>query len=113
MSRPVVAVCASKDCARDRRDDHRALLDALGGEVDIVRTSCLKVCHGPVVVVDPLGARPVAVEKVRKRKRRDGVLALARGGDVPAALKGRVVTGKARRKAVSRAAGAAAKRRSR
>lgn len=60
-----LAVCAGKDCAKEERKRYRRVLDAMRG-VDLVRTPCLGVCEGPVVVIHPLGDTPVVVQRVKK-----------------------------------------------
>ncbi len=75
--RPVVAVCAGKDCARDQRKQFRLLVDALDGlPGGIVKTKCMGLCNGPVAVVGPCSESPVVVRRIRKRPGRDAFLRL-------------------------------------
>ena len=64
-----VVVCAGSDCAKDERRAFRDLVSSLAGAgATVAKSTCLGVCHGPVVVLDPTGRRPVVVERLRKRK---------------------------------------------
>ena len=104
-TRPVVAVCSGSDCAKDERAAHKALLRGLRDEsgIDVVTTKCLKLCHGPVAVLDVRGT-PVVVDKLRKPKRRRAAIAAATGDpDALSSLSSRVVDGKAARRAIERA----------
>ena len=101
--RPVVVVCGGKDCARKRAEEHRLLLGVLGGDVEVVPTSCLDICSGPVAVLDATGDSPVVVEKVRKGKHRRAVVAHLQGADGGKPLRSRQVRGKAARKAAKKA----------
>lgn len=101
--RPVVVVCGGKDCARKRADEHRLLLDVLGDDVEVVPSSCLDICSGPVAVLDVAGDAPLVVEKVRKGKHRRAVVAHLQGADGGKPLRSRRVGGKAARKARKKA----------
>ena len=100
---PTVAVCGGKDCARKRPDEHGALTGALDPGADVVTTSCLGICTGPVAVLDPEGDALV-IAKVRKPKHRRALVEHLGGGPARKPLRSRIVTGgkakKARRKAL-------------
>jgi (2Fe-2S) ferredoxin len=102
--RPLIVVCAGKDCAGDRRSEFRALLAELSGDVDVVAAKCLDVCKGPVAVIDAEGHAPVVVERVRKPGQRRAVRTLATQRRLPKKLQKLVVTGKKGRKAAKKAA---------
>ncbi|MFP5321932.1 MAG: hypothetical protein ACLGIC_08805 [Acidimicrobiia bacterium] len=108
--RPVVAVCGGKDCARTRRDEHRALLEILA-DVEVVPTACLDVCDGPVAVLDPTGEAPVVVERVRKGKHRRALVDVLAGRPARKPFRSRVITGKAARTARKKAGKALQRRR--
>lgn len=98
--RPRVAVCAGKSCRR--HEAYGDLLRDLGGVADVVTVRCLDVCDSPVVVVGPDTERPIVLRKVRKRKQRRDLIALARGEPITARLREREVRRKRRRKALDR-----------
>ena len=99
----MVVVCGGKDCARERADEHRLLLGVLGGAVEVVPSSCLDICSGPVAVLDVEGDSPIVVEKVRKGKHRRAVVARLQGADGGKPLRTRRVRGKDARKALKKA----------
>jgi len=55
MARPLVYVCAGKDC-RKRKRARRDLLEALEGHASVREVRCQKVCDGPVCGVAVGGA---------------------------------------------------------
>ncbi len=95
---PTVVVCGGKDCARKRPDEHGALSGALDPGADVVPTSCLGICKGPVAVLDPEGDA-VVVARVRKPKHRRALLEHLGGSPARKPLRSRVVTGKKAKKA--------------
>ena len=97
-----IAICAGPDCAKDRRKDFRRLRDGLG-DLDVVITKCMGVCHGPVAVLAADSESPVVIERIRSAKQVKAVRRLARrGGDIPDRLR-EVHKPKKRRKAIGRA----------
>ncbi|MEM9711838.1 MAG: hypothetical protein AAGA17_06420 [Actinomycetota bacterium] len=74
-----VVLCAGSDCAKDERRAFRKLREAVRQSgLDVVPSRCLGVCNGPVVVVDPVGERPVVLRRVRRGAARRAVIDLAR-----------------------------------
>jgi len=47
MARPLVYVCAGKDCRKEKRG-RRDLLKALEGHASVREVRCQKICDGPV-----------------------------------------------------------------
>lgn len=100
-------LCSGSDCAKDERSAYRALRRCLDeADVGVVRSKCLDVCHGPVMVVADDDGSAVVIEKVRsKRRRADVATAIADGrlGKVAAAAP--VVDGGKRQRVALRKAG--------
>ncbi len=104
-----VALCAGSDCAKDQRKAFRRLAESLADAgVEVTRTRCLGVCHGPVAVVAPDAESPVVVQRLRKGGDRRRLLAVVGGGDPGAELdRDRHVPGRKRREKAERKARAA------
>jgi hypothetical protein len=75
--RPIVAVCAGKDCRK--RGEFAKLRDALDEQCDVTELKCVGLCNGPVVVLDPQGAKPAVYSKLRSKRHRKLLLAVATG----------------------------------
>src|SRR5829696_8014723 len=92
---PRVALCAGKDC-RHRRE-FEEMKSALG-QYTIVETRCLDICHGPVMILDPLSDEPVVLSKLRSSKDvRDVQRLMAGSTKLTARLRKRRVLGSKRR----------------
>lgn len=75
-----VLVCGGPDCAKDRRDDRKALVAACAeAGVAMRSTKCLGLCHGPVAVVVRPAGKPIVVERIRRRRHRRALVAVANG----------------------------------
>jgi hypothetical protein len=96
-----VAICTGRSCRK--RDGAAALRDAVAGSGRVVDSSCLSICKGPVVVLDPLGDVPLVLSKVRSRKAIRDVGRVVAGRPPSRRLRERTVTGSKRDKAVHRA----------
>ena len=77
VARPVVALCAGKDCAR--RCESAKMRATLEVECVIIDIACVGLCNGPVVVIDADAGRPAVYTKLRSKRQRRLVLAAARG----------------------------------
>jgi hypothetical protein len=99
----VVAICGSKDCRGWPEHDQ---LTAAFGSADVpcqvVDSRCLDICKGPVVVVGRIDERPLVFRKVRGRKQRRDLVALAAGGPITDRLRSLRVTGNSARRAIAR-----------
>jgi len=101
-----IAMCTGKSCRR--RPESSALHDALAGHADVVDTSCLSICKGPVVVVEPRGDAPLVLASVRSAKAIRDVSRMVADGRPPSRrLRERAAAGNKRTKAVQRAIRAA------
>lgn len=100
-----VAMCSGSACRK--RPEHAELRRQLSSEVELGRFGCVGVCAGPVVVVEPQGARPLVVARVRSAKARRDLLRLVRGRALSDRLRRRIVVGAKSSKAVRRARRAA------
>ncbi len=95
-------MCTGKSCRR--RPESAALRDALAGHGEVVETSCLSICKGPVVVVDPLGDVPLVLANVRSAKAIRDVRRMVADGRPPSRrLRERAASGSKRTKSVQRA----------
>jgi hypothetical protein len=80
--RPIVALCAGKDC---RRRCETAEIEAdLRGECTVIGVNCVGICSGPVVVAHGADDRPLVFSKVRSKKERRALLRLIVDGERPA-----------------------------
>jgi hypothetical protein len=97
----VVGLCAGKDCRRSREfEDLKATLTGC----TIVETRCLDICHGPVVIVEPLSEDPVVLSKLRAPKDARALQRVIDGdAELSGHLKKRRVLGSKRRSALRRA----------
>jgi hypothetical protein len=84
---PVFYVCKGKSC-RKRKKDHAAVLEILSREADVRRVSCRDICDGPVVGVS-VGDGTTWFARVDGEKSREGLLTLARKGEMVKALRKR------------------------
>lgn len=101
---PRITVCAGPDCARDERKAYKDLVDrAQGAGVELCRTRCMKVCHGPVAILDVDGS-PVVVSRLRGAKDRAAVVEGSLSGRLPKRLRKVTVTGTKAKKALARRA---------
>jgi hypothetical protein len=102
VQRNAIGLCTAKDCRG--RDEFGEVRRILAERCTVVELSCLDICKGPVAVLHPPDAEPVVVKRLRSRK---AALAAARyadtGGELPARLRDRQVTGSKRTRAVRRA----------
>ena len=73
--RPIVAMCAGKDCRK--RCEFAAVHDELVEQCDIVDIRCVGICSGPVVVVHPTADQPLVFSKLRKKRQRRELVAVA------------------------------------
>ena len=75
--RPVVALCAGKDCRK--RCEFVEMREALGADCDVVELACVGLCNGPVAVLDLGSSKPVVYSKLRSKRQRRLVVAAATG----------------------------------
>lgn len=75
--RPVVAMCAGKDCRK--RCEFAKVRGALEAHCDVLEMECVGLCNGPVVVVDPDGPKPAVYSKLRSKQHRKLIVAVAEG----------------------------------
>ncbi|MEM7139972.1 MAG: hypothetical protein AAF548_03005 [Actinomycetota bacterium] len=95
-----VVLCSGSDCAKDERKAYRALAARLESSgVDVVRSTCLGVCHGPVVVAADAEGRAVVVGKIRSDRRRSEVAEAIVAGRLGRVRKAGVAVSKAKRRA--------------
>ena len=98
----VVGLCAGKDCRRSREFD--ALKASLTG-CTVIETRCLDICHGPVVVIEPLSNHPVVLSRLRAQSDVRALHSvLVDDAKLSSRLKKRRVLGSKRRAALRRAA---------
>ena len=64
-SRPEIGLCTGKDCRK--ADGFRTVERELRRACVVRPLSCLDVCGGPMVVVEPRGDSPMVIERVRNR----------------------------------------------
>jgi hypothetical protein len=97
----IVSVCIGSAC---RRRHEPSLIDAFGddGAVRVVPTKCLGVCKGPVAAIEAPGAKRLVLSRLRSSKSVRDAVALVRTGALSDRLRGRRVTGRARRTALAR-----------
>ncbi len=99
--RPLVALCAGKDCRK--RAEFPKMRAALAAQCDVVELSCVGICKGPVVVARPAGAAPIVLSKLRsKRHRRELLRMLVDGRQPGPELADRTVRGSKRTTTVRR-----------
>jgi hypothetical protein len=99
---PLVAVCNGKDCRKGGTS--RRTIRVLEESARPIAVGCLDVCSTPVVVVDPLGDRPVVVGDLDGAKARRDLGRWVAGGEATDRLRKRLLGGKAARRARSKAA---------
>ncbi len=88
---PIFYVCKGKSC-RKRKREHAAVLEALSRAAKVELVSCRDICEGPVVGFSD-GHGKSWFRKVDGKKSREGLLALARGGEMVKALRKRLIDG--------------------
>lgn len=89
--RPVVALCAGKDCKK--RCEFAKMYDALDARCDVVELKCVGICSGPVVVAHAASDAPIVFSKVRTKQQRKQLLRIVVDGGSPSnELAKRVVT---------------------
>jgi hypothetical protein len=66
-------VRAGKDCRK--RGEFAKLSGALEEQCDVTELKCVGLCNGPVVVLDPQGAKPAVYSKLRSKRHRELMLA--------------------------------------
>lgn len=102
-----VVLCSGSDCAKDERKAYRSLARRLN-EVDaaVVRSRCLGVCHGPVVVVADQGGQSLVQQRIRSKKRQKRLVAAVATGELANVLTAspQVTKRKRRDRALARAA---------
>ena len=99
-------LCSGSDCAKEERKAYRALWSCLHGVgASIVKSKCLDVCHGPVVVVADADGRVIVIEKIRTRARREELADAIASGQPGKVAKAALVMpkGKRRSKALRKA----------
>jgi hypothetical protein len=95
IDRPIVAMCAGKDCRK--RDEFAKVHHELSERCDIVDLRCVGICSGPVVVVRPTSDQPLVFSKLRKKQQRRELVAVAVSNGKPSAvLRSRSVSGSKR-----------------
>ena len=99
---PLVAVCNGKDCRKGGTSG--LTIGALEESARPIPVGCLDVCSTPVVVVDPLGDRPVVLGEIDGRKARRDLARWVSGGEASDRLLRRVLGGKKARRARAKAA---------
>ncbi|MFK8023385.1 MAG: hypothetical protein AB8G26_05405 [Ilumatobacter sp.] len=100
--RPVVGLCAGKDCRK--RCEFAKIRDELDVGAHVVELGCVGICSGPVVAA-AVGGRVEVFSKVRKKSQRKELQRLVeqdRGASKE--LRSRRVTGSKRDKAARRLA---------
>ena len=98
-----VAMCTGKSCRR--RDEHGALREELAAtDTEVVEVSCLGICSGPVVVLQPAGDDAVVLKRLRSKKARRKLCKLSQWpAKLPRRLRDQMVSGGKRNKALHRA----------
>lgn len=106
----VVVVCRGKTCRRS--EGHDELRRELEDVAEVVTSSCLDICKGPVVVIEPTGEHPAVLQKVRSPKARRDVRAVVEtGAGLSPRLERRQVAKKKARKALATAIAAVGRKR--
>ena len=94
--RPLVAMCAGKDCRK--RCEFAKIRVELDAACDVVEFRCVGICSGPVVVIGADSDKPQVYSKLRsKSQRRHSLTAAVEGRKPSKALRERAVTGPKRR----------------
>jgi len=75
--RPVVAMCAGKDCRK--RCEFAKMRDSLDAQCDVVELKCIGLCNGPVVVIDPERPKPAVYSRLRSKRQRSLLLSVVAG----------------------------------
>ncbi len=100
---PEVGFCTGKDCRK--ADGFRTVERELRQACTVREVSCLDVCDGPVVVIEPRGKAPVVIERVRSRAVvLELIDCITDGGEMSGRLRKRVLSGSKRAKARRRLA---------
>lgn len=83
IDRPVVALCAGKDCKK--RCEFAKMHHALAKQCDVVELKCVGICSGPVVVAHADSDEPRVFAKMTTKKDRRDLLRVAVDGKNPSA----------------------------
>lgn len=91
-------LCSGSDCAKEERAAYRALSACLHDVgASIVKSKCLDVCHGPVVVVADTEGRATVIEKIRTKERRKQLAEAIASGQPDKVARGASVVAKGKR----------------
>lgn len=94
--RPLVAMCAGKDCRK--RCEFAKIREELDAACDIVEFRCVGICSGPVVVTGADSDKPRVYSKLRSKSQRRQLVDVAVGRRKPSkSLRQRAVKGQKRR----------------
>ena len=92
-------LCSGSDCAKEERAAYRALSACLHDVgASIVKSKCLDVCHGPVVVVADAEGRATVIEKIRTKERRKQLAEAIASGQPDEVVRGASVVAKGKRR---------------
>ena len=92
-------LCSGSDCAKEERNAYRALWSCLHNVgASIVKSKCLDVCHGPVVVVADAEGRATVIEKIRTKERRKQLAEAIASGQPDEVVRGASVVAKGKRR---------------
>lgn len=83
IDRPIVALCAGKDCKK--RCEFAKMYGALAKQCDIVELKCVGICSGPVVVAHAASDQPRVFARMKTKKDRRDLLRVAVDGKKPSA----------------------------
>jgi len=97
--RPVVAMCAGKDCRS--RCEFATMRRALDNDCHIVDVKCVGICAGPVVVARTHD-RPLVFAKLRTKKERRALLRFIIDDTRPSSALSKREVGGSKRKATLR-----------
>ena len=91
-------LCSGSDCAKEERAAYRALSACLHDVgASIVKSKCLDVCHGPVVVIADAEGRATVIEKIRTKERRKQLAEAIASGQTDNVARGPSVVAKGKR----------------
>lgn len=76
-ARPVVALCAGKDCRK--RCEFAKVRKVLAEDCDVVELKCIGLCNGPVMVTSVDSESPSVYVKLRDKRVRRVLVDLASG----------------------------------
>jgi predicted metal-binding protein len=82
--RPIVALCAGKDCRK--RCEFAKVRDTLSKKCDVVDLTCVGICSGPVVVAHADSDEPRVFAKLRTKEHRKALLRVVGGHEPDARL---------------------------